>query len=148
MIKTIVIKSKYGEFDLLIDEEDLDLIKKGLFISKDSSPSGYIRFAPRISRVNFIDGQPHCVYILIAERLLERPLKKGEVTHHIDGNVFNCTRKNLLVCTRSKHMFLHTQMSTLYMKEHFQESSNEKIRLLKQILECDIQNISGIYSII
>jgi hypothetical protein len=42
-----------------------------------------------------------------AERKLGRPLVKGEVVHHIDGDKFNNEASNLLVTTQSEHCKLH-----------------------------------------
>lgn len=47
---------------------------------------------------------------LIVERVLGRPLRRGEVVHHIDGDQTNDVKSNLLVCDRSYHMFLHIRM--------------------------------------
>lgn len=48
------------------------------------------------------------VHILVAEQKLGRPLKKGEVVHHIDGNKHNNTPENLQVCPSQKaHMEIH-----------------------------------------
>lgn len=46
-------------------------------------------------------------HVIIAERVLGRPMRKGEVVHHIDGNRSNNTNSNLLICTQSFHSWLH-----------------------------------------
>lgn len=44
----------------------------------------------------------------IAEMVLGRPLKKGEVVHHIDGNKQNNSPSNLLVLpSKSAHVKIH-----------------------------------------
>lgn len=58
-------------------------------------------------------------HVIIAERVLGRPLQADEVVHHLDGNKRNNVNSNLLVCTRQYHNALHSRMSYLYQREHF-----------------------------
>lgn len=58
-------------------------------------------------------------HTVIAERILGRPLKKGEVVHHIDGDKMNNKNSNLLICENWYHRWLHNLMSYLYQKQHF-----------------------------
>ena len=51
-------------------------------------------------------GQVHD-YRIEAERILGRPLQKGEVVHHIDGNPLNCSPDNLQIMTQSEHARIH-----------------------------------------
>ncbi len=44
---------------------------------------------------------------IVAEQLLGRPLVKGEIVHHRDGNKHNNDPSNLEVMTQSEHMKLH-----------------------------------------
>lgn len=44
---------------------------------------------------------------IVAEQMLGRPLKKGEIVHHIDGNKRNNDKSNLKVMTQSEHCRLH-----------------------------------------
>lgn len=58
-------------------------------------------------------------HIVVAEQMIGRPLERTEVVHHINGNKQDNRPINLLVCTRSYHIWLHAQMSYLYQQEHF-----------------------------
>lgn len=49
----------------------------------------------------------------VAETVLGRPLKTGEVVHHIDENKGNDANDNLLVCSDSYHKMLHRKMLKL-----------------------------------
>ena len=44
---------------------------------------------------------------IVAEKTLGRPLEKGEIVHHIDGNKRNNDPSNLMVMTQSEHCRLH-----------------------------------------
>jgi hypothetical protein len=44
---------------------------------------------------------------IIAEQMLGRPLERGEIVHHIDGDKHNNNPANLKVMTQSEHMKLH-----------------------------------------
>jgi hypothetical protein len=49
---------------------------------------------------------------LVASEALGRPLRRGEVVHHIDGDNTNNKNNNLLVCTQPYHTSLHKRMET------------------------------------
>ena len=44
---------------------------------------------------------------IVAEQKLGRPLKSGEIVHHIDGNKRNNKPDNLMVMTQAEHCRLH-----------------------------------------
>lgn len=52
------------------------------------------------------DGGRH-QHRVVAERMLGRPLFKGEIVHHKDGNKKNNDPANLAVMTQAQHMREH-----------------------------------------
>lgn len=44
---------------------------------------------------------------VVAESMLGRPLLRGEIVHHIDGNKHNNAPENLQVMTQADHLRLH-----------------------------------------
>ena len=52
-------------------------------------------------------GRERAVHILLAERLLGRPLKENEVVHHINGDKTDNRLENLRVMERGEHTRLH-----------------------------------------
>lgn len=67
------------------------------------SSHGYIR-------VNLGNGKRQYEHILIAERILGRPLKPNERVHHINCNRADNGTANLLICTHEYHLALHARM--------------------------------------
>jgi hypothetical protein len=50
-------------------------------------------------------------HVLIAEEILDRPIKNGEVVHHLDSNRSNNSPDNLLVMSNPMHTKLHNWMN-------------------------------------
>jgi len=46
----------------------------------------------------------------VAEQMLGRPLRRGEIVHHIDGNKLNNSPDNLMVLTNKEHALLHKRL--------------------------------------
>jgi len=71
--------------------------------NKAMSSHGYVR-------VNLGNGRRQYEHILIAERVLGRPLHSNECVHHINCNPSDNRSSNLLICTHSYHRALHARM--------------------------------------
>jgi predicted nucleic acid-binding Zn ribbon protein len=73
--------------------------------------NGYILvYDPLHSKAIIADGNWNgFVYehMVVAEKMLGRPLRKEEIVHHLDGNRSNNRAVNLLVLERSQHSKIH-----------------------------------------
>ena len=67
---------------------------------------------------------------MIAERVLGRGLRKGEIVHHVDGDRQNNVLGNLLICTVGYHRQLHERMASLYQVEHFRSRGDFDVSAL------------------
>jgi len=87
-------------------------------------------------------GKRELIHRNTMEKELGRKLKKDQIVHHIDGNIFNNKIENLQVTNRSKHASLHQQKEnnnnwkggiTLIEKEYWKNSyEKNKIKILKK----------------
>lgn len=76
--------------------------------------NGYVtRYCPEHPRALSGTGYKGYVYlhILVAEKILGRPLLEQEVVHHLDGDPSNNAPENLLVLLSSQHNKLHAWIS-------------------------------------
>ncbi|AMO36437.1 hypothetical protein AC731_005500 [Thauera humireducens] len=81
--------------------ENSATFKGGTVIDKD----GYVRVRGA--------GKFQLEHRLAAERVLGRPLKRGEVVHHISGVRTDNRPENLLICTDAYHRLIHTRQDAL-----------------------------------
>lgn len=51
---------------------------------------------------------------IVAEEKLGRPLRAGEIVHHVDGNKRNNHPDNLRVMTQSEHLALHNRFNKFF----------------------------------
>lgn len=79
--------------------------KRREILTNGAKPSTYMKYYGR---------HEHRV---VAEKKLGRPLKKGEIVHHIDGNKHNNSPDNLMVMTQSEHIKLHLNQGDMVRKK-------------------------------
>lgn len=84
------------------------------------------------------DGNPKsfCVYehVLIAEEIIDRPLKEGEVVHHLDKQRCNNSPDNLLVISNPMHMKLHGWMD----KHEIIPNERQEERIKLGCIRCEV----------
>jgi len=52
-------------------------------------------------------------HVVVVSKTLGRPLIKGEMVHHINGNKRDNSPTNLFICDRKQHRFLHHQLESI-----------------------------------
>ena len=80
-----------------------------------------------------VNGKYIPIYRIIAEKALGRPLKQGEVVHHIDGNRLNNVNSNLLICTDSYHRRLHYLMNPEVYKKGLEKGTGWQRRKVQRV---------------
>jgi DNA-directed RNA polymerase specialized sigma24 family protein len=56
-----------------------------------------------------IGGKVTRVHRVVAEEKIGRPLRRGEVVHHVDGDICNNAPENLEVLNHSEHALIHAK---------------------------------------
>ena len=62
-------------------------------------------------------------HIIIAETVLGRPLRRRELVHHLNCSKRDNRHKNLVICDRDYHAWLHGEMSRRYAVSLFGEGA-------------------------
>jgi hypothetical protein len=80
--------------------------------------------------------ESYCVYehVLIAEEILDRSIKEGEVVHHLDENRANNSPDNLLVLSNPMHVKLHGWLN----KHEIIPNAKQEKRLQLGCVRCGI----------
>jgi len=97
-----------------------------------------------------INGKYIYEYTYIMEQHIGRKLTKGEVIHHINGNVNDNKIDNLQLMTVSEHMKLHAKQGDLIMAKtkgkskygFVYENSQEYNRLYNNMRYHEVKNVS------
>lgn len=75
------------------------------------TPDGYLRIPA--------DGKRRMQHVVIAERVLGKPLPDGAEVHHVDGNKANNDHTNLVICPDvAYHQLLHRRQRALDASGH------------------------------
>lgn len=76
----------------------ISAVMRGNLLRYSGSTNGYVKFNSR-----------H-MHRVIAEQMLGRPLRSGEIVHHRDGNKQNNNPENLEILFQSQHVKRHIKM--------------------------------------
>ncbi len=108
--------------------------KDGYWVTKDPSTknqkSNWSRYKP--------------THRLIAQKMLGRKLRRGEIVHHIDGVKTNNKKENLSVMNSSQHKLAHYSLEKIALKLYkvgLIEYRNKKYHIsdaLKEIINAEI----------
>jgi len=60
------------------------------------------------SKNNYVKFHQRHMHRVVAEQKLGRPLERGEIVHHLDGDKWNNAPENLEVMTQAEHARLHS----------------------------------------
>lgn len=91
---------------LLVDESDNDLLSVSWTPNnkdKDLHPRRVIKVGTKRKKVY--------LHKIIMERILNRPLRKGEEVDHVDNNPLNNSRSNLRLATHQQNMWNQPRVS-------------------------------------
>lgn len=83
----------------IVDEQDADLAQFKWYVAMMNDLHYAERYAPEADGRKIVS-----MHRTILERIISRPLVKGEVCDHIDGNVLNNRRSNLRLATHQQNM--------------------------------------------
>ena len=61
---------------------------------------------------------------IVAERILGRKLRRGEIFHHVDGDIQNNNPNNLQVLSRADHLRVHCHLYMFKRKEVIRRASS------------------------
>jgi hypothetical protein len=73
-------------------------------------------------------------HILMAEEMIDRPLKEGEVVHHLDSNRSNNSPDNLLTLSGPMHAKLHKWLD----RHTITPNEYQRLRMEKGCIRCGI----------
>ncbi len=74
-----------------------------------------------------LNGRRIRLHRYIAEQMLGRPLRDGEVVHHINGNTLDNRPENLQVMTKSEHSRLESLGNKNRVGHHYTEEEKHLI---------------------
>lgn len=104
-----------------------------ILVPDEQYKSRYRQFRP--------NGQRVFLHRIVAEQKLGRPLKVGEVVHHVNGNSLDNRPENLQIMTQAEHFRIHRLIPLDETRLKILSTSGQSAAAIARELKCSVDTI-------